>query len=84
MPKDSKPVDPEAESKPVEPEAPKKPKVKLCGHLNAHYIPPAGGVRELACVLPMGHEGDHQAPYKKLMDGVLTDDTAFWSDAAGS
>lgn len=61
-----------------------KPKAgkKLCGHSNAHYHPSQGAkVRELKCVLPAGHEGDHQAPYQRLQDGELIDDTAFWSNA---
>ncbi len=51
-----------------------------CGFVNRHYT----GATEMKCVLPKGHQGDHQAPYlRPRNDGVLENAMAVWSDDAG-
>jgi hypothetical protein len=66
-----------------------EPKAKgpvACGHENKHYIAPNHKdlqKKQLFCVLPKGHAGDHQSPYQILLGESLVDGVANWSDAAG-
>jgi hypothetical protein len=38
----------------------------LCGHINKHHRGINGRLEDLACTLPDGHDGDHQAEYDCL------------------
>lgn len=48
-----------------------KVNVSACGHINRHYR----SDDVMACVLPAGHNGDHEADYPG--------GRAHWKDAAG-
>lgn len=38
----------------------------VCGHTNKQYTNIKGKLEDLACTLPAGHGGDHEAPCKAL------------------
>ena len=44
-----------------------------CGHINRHFINIEGELTDLPCVLPKGHEGDHEADYLcyRPLDGSI-------------
>lgn len=48
-----------------------KTEVPVCGHINRHYC----GPETMACILPISHNGDHEADYPN--------GRAHWKDAAG-
>lgn len=74
-----------------------EPEALVCGHINKQFYGYDGVLEDLACVLPAGHPGDHQAPYQRKVGEKITDEkgrvtkvnyssvdaTCFWNDAAG-
>jgi hypothetical protein len=68
-----------------------------CGHVNKQHYNTDGKLQDLACTLPDGHIGDHQALCKKLSGEPQTDEKgrvvksnyyevdaiAYWNNAAG-
>lgn len=56
------------------------PEVKLCGHINRHSIGADGKPDNLACTLPEGHVGLHQAPHYEIatqISGMLDADESM-------
>lgn len=58
-------------------------KTYLCGHINRHFVNSDGVREDLPCTLPVGHGGDHSAPYACLRaaDGSIAQARAI---AAGT
>lgn len=69
-----------------------------CGHVNRHHHGVDGKLKELHCVLPAGHDGDHQAPAQKnkpdpqydekgrvvKMSYTVEEITGYWNDSAST
>lgn len=69
----------------------------VCGHINKQHYGYDGKLEDLACALPGGHAGNHQAPYKRKVGTPVTNEKGMvvkmeyaedetqstWSDAAG-
>ena len=69
-----------------------------CGHINKQHYGTKGKLEDLACTLPVGHSGNHSAPYKRLVGTPVTDekgrvikntyeevdDVGQWGDMAGT
>lgn len=51
---------------PVEKVIEKQEQAKACSHTNRQSYGIDGKLEPLVCILPKGHAGDHQAPYKAL------------------
>ena len=53
----------------------------VCGHKNRHYQ----GSAPMTCTLQPGHEGNHAAPYVRLLADGKTSEKAMasWGDDAG-
>lgn len=57
----------------AEPQAPAV--AGVCGHINKHFVNIEGEPEDLACDLPAGHAGNHEADYKCLRqpNGTIQD-----------